>query len=140
MTLKVIGTGFGRTGTQSLKFALEQLGFAGCYHMMEVFPRPDHVGVWAKATEPLHWAIYAAGAGGFWKMKSWMWPWAAVYCAQVAIGMVVWSVLDPRGAPWMGFVAGAVFLVPTIALWRARPAFRSSTAEQTVRATATPSR
>ena len=97
-------------------------------------------GVWAKATEPLHWAIYAAGAWGFWKMKSWMWPWAAVYCAQVAIGMVVWSILDPRGAPWMGLVAGAVFLVPTIALWRARPVFRSSTAEQTVRATATPSR
>jgi hypothetical protein len=49
MTLKVIGTGFGRTGTLSLKAALEQLGFGPCYHMMEVFPRPAHVPLWADA-------------------------------------------------------------------------------------------
>ncbi len=30
----------------------------------------------AKATEPLHWLIYGAGAYGFWKMSRWMWPWA----------------------------------------------------------------
>ena len=41
-------------------------------------------GMWAKVTEPLHWAVYAAGAWGFWKMRRWMWPWAAVYVAQVA--------------------------------------------------------
>jgi hypothetical protein len=34
-------------------------------------------GWWAKATEPLHWLIYGAGAFGFWKMRSWMWPWPA---------------------------------------------------------------
>jgi hypothetical protein len=33
MPLKVIGAGLGRTGTLSLKAALEQLGFAACYHM-----------------------------------------------------------------------------------------------------------
>lgn len=57
MTLKVIGTGFGRTGTQSLKFALEQIGFGPCYHMMEVFPRPQHVDEWAKAArgERIDW-------------------------------------------------------------------------------------
>lgn len=49
MTLKVIGTGFGRTGTLSLKAALEQLGVGPTYHMMEVFPRPQHVGLWAAA-------------------------------------------------------------------------------------------
>lgn len=37
MTLKVIGAGLGRTGTLSLKFALEHLGFGPCYHMTEVF-------------------------------------------------------------------------------------------------------
>jgi hypothetical protein len=37
MTLKVIGAGFGRTGTLSLKVALEKLGFNPCHHMMEVF-------------------------------------------------------------------------------------------------------
>jgi len=46
MSLKVVGAGFGRTGTLSLKAALEKLGFGPCYHMMEVFPRPDHVAMW----------------------------------------------------------------------------------------------
>ena len=36
MTLKVIGAGFGRTGTLSLKEALEKLGFDPCHHMKEV--------------------------------------------------------------------------------------------------------
>jgi hypothetical protein len=30
MALKLIGTGLGRTGTLSLKLALEQLGFGPC--------------------------------------------------------------------------------------------------------------
>ena len=46
MDLKVIGTGFGRTGTHSLKIALEMLGQGPCYHMMEVFAHPDHITVW----------------------------------------------------------------------------------------------
>ena len=46
MSLQVIGAGFGRTGTLSLKYALEKLGFNPCYHMMEVFPRPEHVRMW----------------------------------------------------------------------------------------------
>jgi hypothetical protein len=49
MSLKVIGAGFGRTGTLSLKGALEQLGFAKCYHMMEVSQHPDHMQTWAQA-------------------------------------------------------------------------------------------
>ncbi len=46
MALKVVGAGFGRTGTLSLKNALEKLGLGPCYHMMEVFPRPEHVAMW----------------------------------------------------------------------------------------------
>ncbi len=46
MALKVVGAGFGRTGTLSLKSALEKLGYGPCYHMMEVFPRPEHVAMW----------------------------------------------------------------------------------------------
>ena len=41
--MKVIGAGFGRTGTMSLKVALEELGFGPCYHMTEVFEHPEHV-------------------------------------------------------------------------------------------------
>ena len=78
----------------------------------------------AKLTAPLHWLIYAAGAWGFWKMRRWMWPWAAAYAAQVSVAMLVWNLLDPRGGGWMaGLIAGAVFLVPTVALWRARDLF-----------------
>jgi len=46
MALKVVGAGFGRTGTLSLKTALETIGFGPCYHMAEVFPRPQHVAMW----------------------------------------------------------------------------------------------
>jgi hypothetical protein len=54
-----------------------------------------------------------------------MWPWAAVYSAQVAIGMFVWNLLDPRGGGLVvGLVAFALFLLPTIALWRARRVFQ----------------
>jgi hypothetical protein len=46
MSLKVIGAGFGRTGTMSLKLALEQLGVGPCYHMAEVMTRPGHDTMW----------------------------------------------------------------------------------------------
>jgi hypothetical protein len=49
MTLEVIGAGFGRTGTMSLKVALEELGFGPCYHMTEVFTHPEHVESWRAA-------------------------------------------------------------------------------------------
>ena len=46
MTLKIIGAGFGRTGTESMKRALEMLGFGPCYHMYEVLPHQDRVAMW----------------------------------------------------------------------------------------------
>ncbi|MCB8978556.1 MAG: sulfotransferase family protein [Ardenticatenaceae bacterium] len=46
MSLKIIGSGFGRTGTLSLKAALEILGFGPCYHMQEVIKRPSHIKKW----------------------------------------------------------------------------------------------
>jgi hypothetical protein len=49
MTLKVVGAGLGRTGTHSLKAALEQLLGGPCYHMLEVFGRPDDIAVWHAA-------------------------------------------------------------------------------------------
>jgi hypothetical protein len=49
MTLQVVGAGLGRTGTTSLKAALEQLLDGRCYHMMEVFGRPDMAEVWIEA-------------------------------------------------------------------------------------------
>jgi hypothetical protein len=49
MPLEVVGTGFGRTGTLSLKSALEQLGFGPCYHMIEVARNSGHAARWRAA-------------------------------------------------------------------------------------------
>ena len=46
MALEVIGPGFGRTGTASLKRALEILGFGPCHHMEEIFAHPEQVPHW----------------------------------------------------------------------------------------------
>ncbi|WP_317932362.1 sulfotransferase family protein [Halioxenophilus sp. WMMB6] len=52
MTLKVIGAGFGRTGTMSMKAALEQLGLGPCYHMVECLPQgPEHWQQWVNALQ-----------------------------------------------------------------------------------------
>jgi hypothetical protein len=84
MTLQVIGAGFGRTGTLSMKLALEQLGFAPCYHMIEVFSHPEHNAVWEGAAEgkPTDWkhffAPYTAGVDWpicyFWRELAGVYP------------------------------------------------------------------
>jgi hypothetical protein len=52
MSLAVIGAGIGRTGTLSLKLALEQIGYGPCYHMAEVFKNVQaHVPLWQAACE-----------------------------------------------------------------------------------------
>jgi hypothetical protein len=48
MTLKVIGAGLPRTGTLSMKAALEALGFGRCYHMEEIFHEPSRAEPWAR--------------------------------------------------------------------------------------------
>lgn len=63
MALKVIGSGFGRTGTMSLKLALEALGFGKCHHMEEVFENPGQVPRWraALAGQPVDWQDLMSG-------------------------------------------------------------------------------
>ena len=63
MSLQVIGAGFGRTGTLSLKTALEMLGFSPCYHMMEVFAHPEHSYTWDDAAhgKPVDWKAFLSG-------------------------------------------------------------------------------
>ena len=52
MGLSVIGAGIGRTGTLSLKTALEQIGYGPCYHMAEVFQNVEaHVPLWQAACD-----------------------------------------------------------------------------------------
>jgi len=52
MTLQVIGAGVGRTGTNSLRLALNQLGRGPCYHMYELALNPPvNVPLWAAAVD-----------------------------------------------------------------------------------------
>ena len=79
-------------------------------------------GWWAKATEPLHWLIYGLLAYGFWRMKSWMWPWASAYVAQIVIAMFVWNMLND-GNLIAAFGSALIFSIPLIALWRSKDRF-----------------
>jgi hypothetical protein len=60
MTLQLIGAGFGRTGTRSLKTALEHLGFAPCHHMGNVLANPIEVETWHAAArgETVDWRAF----------------------------------------------------------------------------------
>lgn len=88
MGLRVVGAGLGRTGTHSLKLALERLLGAPCYHMIEVFQHPEHVPDWHAAAEGRmpDWdnlfAGYAAAvdwpASAFWRELSEAYPDALV--------------------------------------------------------------
>ncbi len=65
MALRVVGAGFGRTGTNSLKLALEQLGFGPCHHMFEVRDHPEQMPFWQAAArgETADWDAVFAGYG-----------------------------------------------------------------------------
>lgn len=77
MSLKVVGGGFGRTGTLSMKKALEELGFGACHHMEEVMAREDQPAHWQAATDgkPVDWD---AAFSGFHSTVDWpsaaFWP------------------------------------------------------------------
>lgn len=83
MTLSVFSAGFGRTGTMSLKLALEQLGFGPCHHMIEVIENGDvQVPLWneALAGRADFEAIYAGyGAAVDWPTAAFWQELAAAY-------------------------------------------------------------
>ena len=66
-TIQVIGTGFGRTGTLSLREALVRLGFGPCDHMVENFEHPQRFALWEEALrrktagEPVDWRPLLTG-------------------------------------------------------------------------------
>jgi len=51
MTLEIVGAGFGRTGTYSLKTAIERLGFGLCHHMSEVIDNAEQIRLWTEAAK-----------------------------------------------------------------------------------------
>ena len=74
--MRIVGAGLGRTGTNSLKLALERLLGAPCYHMVEVFEHMDHVPTWHAAIrgEAVDWSPVL---GGYEAIVDW--PGAAVW-------------------------------------------------------------
>lgn len=88
MALRVVGAGMGRTGTRSLKLALERLLGAPCYHGGDLFPRPHHIEAWHRAVlgDPPDWDELFDGfeaavdwpAGAFWRELSEAFPDAVV--------------------------------------------------------------
>jgi len=86
--MQVVGAGLGRTGTLSLKTALEHLLDGPCYHMLEVFAHPEHVPIWHAAArrEDVDWGSLFEGykaavdwpASAFWRPISEHWPDAPV--------------------------------------------------------------
>jgi hypothetical protein len=63
MALRVVGAGLGRTGTNSLKVALEQLLGGPCYHMFELARRDGDTPAWRAAVwgEPVDWGALLGG-------------------------------------------------------------------------------
>ena len=107
MTLSVIGAGLGRTGTLSLKLALEQLGFGRCYHMYEVLNRPDDDHVWLAATrgEVVDWDALFDGFGA-----AVDWPVAAFWrelADHYPEARFVLTVRDPRS--WHESVMNTIY-------------------------------
>ena len=96
MALKIIGAGFGRTGTSSLQAALEQLGFAKCYHMTETMKNPSHAQFWADvfAQKEVDWDAF------FVEYQSTVdWPGCTYYkelMEQYPDAKVLLSVRDPE--------------------------------------------
>jgi hypothetical protein len=96
MPLKVIGAGFGRTGTLSLKRALDELSFGPTYHMEDVVRRPSHVASWLRyaRTGDVNWDEVFAGFGsGVDFPVSCVWEELASYYPEAKI---VLTIRDPQ--------------------------------------------
>ncbi|MGH7288773.1 MAG: hypothetical protein ACREI8_12215 [Myxococcota bacterium] len=78
-------------------------------------------GAAALLTAPLHWAVFALGAWGFWRARPWITPAAAGYVFYVALSHLIWSEASPNGNGWpLGLAQAALISIPGVLLWRAR--------------------
>ncbi len=129
MTLRVVGAGLGRTGTNSLKLALEQLLDGRCHHMIEVFGDPAQVPLWMAAArgEP-DWPAVFDGfvatvdwpGAAFWRQLVDEYPDALVLLSQRESADAWWESarrtifttfngehpLPPEAAPWFETLRG----------------------------------
>jgi Sulfotransferase domain len=99
--LRVVGAGVGRTGTASLKAALERLLGGPCYHMAEVFEHTDHIPLWHAALlgEQVDWdkimdgyvAVVDWPAAGCWRDLAAAHPDALVLLSTRADAQTWWK-------------------------------------------------
>ncbi|HUC13086.1 MAG TPA: sulfotransferase, partial [Acidimicrobiales bacterium] len=110
MSLKVVGAGVGRTGTNSLKLALEQLLGGKCHHMFEVISDPTvQIPLWTNAIEggEVDWSSMPPGFGSLVD-----WPGASFWRELSAANpdaLVLLSVRDPEA--WYRSASNSIFLV-----------------------------
>jgi len=96
VALSVIGAGYGRTGTLSLKYALEMLGYNKCHHMLEVINNPGEDQQWLAAArgETVDWDALFAGY-----QAAVDWPTCHFYrqlAEHYPAAKVILTVRDPR--------------------------------------------
>jgi hypothetical protein len=78
-------------------------------------------GTAAVVTAPLHWAIFALGAYGFWYRRPWIVRAAAGYAFYVAVSHLIWSGVSVKGNGWLvGLALAAALSMPGVLLLRAR--------------------
>ncbi|HEU4348960.1 MAG TPA: sulfotransferase [Actinoplanes sp.] len=105
--MKVIGTGVGRTGTLSLKAALERLGFGPCFHGRHVLDHPDRLPMWraAAAGQPVDWRALFAGY-----TSTVDWPGAAFWRPLLAEFPAARFILTVRdSSSWYDSVSRTIF-------------------------------
>jgi hypothetical protein len=105
--VKVIGVGVGRTGTLSLKAALERLGFGPCFHGRHVLDHPDRLSLWAAAAvgEPVDWAALFEGYG-----STVDWPGAAFWRPLTSAFPTAKVILTVRDAQsWYDSVSNTIY-------------------------------
>src|ERR1700761_9233565 len=108
MSLQVIGAGFGRTGTMTLKTALEQLGLGPCHHMYEVILHPEQAPFWERATrgENVDWEEVFANY-----RSSCDWPSCAFYkelAERYPQAKVILTLRDPKA--WFKSVSNTIMV------------------------------
>ena len=107
MSLKVVGAGVGRTGTHSLKIALDQLLGGPCHHMIEIMGDPGQAPGWINAIEggTVDWSVMPAG---YVSLVDWpgcsFWP---ELSAANPDALVLLSVRDPES--WYRSASNTIF-------------------------------
>ena len=107
MGLKVVGAGVGRTGTFSLKVALERLLGGRCHHMFEVVRDPEQEAGWSDAIygRPVDWAVLL---GSFSAVVDW--PGASFWPELLAANPDALVILSVRDAEdWYRSASNTIF-------------------------------